>query len=88
MEEENKELGLFIINFIQSELRILEGDCILNEIEHKNVTDISMSDFSQIIEFVERGSKMIGNMYQNEGKYEAYNNILKKLIEFKKKNEK
>ena len=92
-----KNLGVIMIKFIESELRRLEGDVILNQMEQNSLPDPTLlisqhrdsvgDDASGLVEILRDCAKLIANMYHNEGLYEAYNKVLNVLIEFKENNE-
>jgi len=84
--QNQQQLETFIINFIESELRALEGDTILNEMEQNALPNphfLITEEPQKAISIIKKGASLVESMYRNEGLYEAYNRMLKKLLEFK-----
>lgn len=90
--ENEKELIVALIKLLESEMRIIEGDIILQqmqtkEIENTNVIDIfDINNFDSFMKAIDTKMKFIRSFYQKEGMYEAYSKVCELIEKYSNNN--
>jgi len=79
----NEDLKKELIQFIISEFRSIEGEMILEKTMKDSQKDKEPNNIIELLTMVKKDFRdemdFRNKFYKNEGKFEAYNNILSKI---------
>lgn len=86
-----------LVKFLESELRALEGDLIINQVESNSLpnpekiisglqeSEDNVNRLMSLMDTLEKGSNLAIKMWRNEGRFEAYKKVLTLLTDLKNK---
>ena len=89
--ENEKELIIALIKLLESEMRVIEGDIILEQVQNKEEEDIvfnilDINSFNSLMKAIDTKINKIKSFHQKEGMYEAYSKVCELIEKFSNKN--